>query len=217
MVKENREQGKSAVDAKAGDDKGDSQAEVDLDQIDGSQSGGHDLGRASKSAGTSLDQEESRTCDQQILLNEIKQLKEDKLRVLADFENTRKRLERERDAASKFAINKFASDLLEVYDDMTRALQAFESADVAKDIGDLIDGVRLIMRSLEKLFAKHNIIKIAALGQAFDQTVHQALFTADSSQYPKAKDGEIVEVVKDGFLLNGRLLRSASVGVVRKS
>ena len=160
--------------------------------------------------------EEANAHKESDLLFEIKSLKEDKLRLLAELENTRKRFVREKDEAIKFAVHKFATDLLEVYDDMTRALHAFNNAELSKEMRDLVEGVKLIMRSLDSMFAKHNIVKIDSLGCEFDQNVHQALFTADNTQYLDAKDGEIVAVIKEGFMLNGRLLRSASVGVVRK-
>ena len=163
-----------------------------------------------------LVEEQTNTPNEANLFAEIKALKEDKLRLLADLENTRKRFAREKDEAIKFAVHKFVTDLLEVYDNMTRALQAFDKVELSDEMNGLVEGVKLIMRSLDKLFSKYNIVKIDSLGCEFDQNVHQALFVADSTQYPDAKDGEVIAVVNDGFLLNGRLLRSASVGVVRK-
>ena len=147
-----------------------------------------------------------------LLEAKIKQLEEDKMRAYAECENMRKRFEREKLEVSKYTIGKFALDLLEVYDNMQRALSAIvQNKEISSSI---IDGVKLITKSIEKTFTKNNMQKVNSLGQQFDQNIHQALYSADPSHHPNCKEGEVIEVIKEGFFLNDRLLRCAAVGVV---
>ena len=131
------------------------------------------------------------------------------MRALADAENTRKRGERDRREAEQSGGSKLARDMLPIYDNMKRALEA------AGDAGDgakaLVEGVELTMRSLLNIFEKHGIRLLSPeVGDKFDPEVHEAMFEAP---LPGTKSGDIIQVAGEGFMLHDRLLRPAQVGV----
>ena len=132
------------------------------------------------------------------------------MRVLADAENSRKRADRDRKEAEMYGGTRLARDLLPVYDNLNRALQAIpeESRDAS---AALISGVELTLRELSNVMTKHGITLISpAAGDTFDPQLHQAMFEA---ALPGTKAGQIIQVMTEGFLLHDRLLRPAQVGV----
>jgi len=132
------------------------------------------------------------------------------MRALADAENMRKRSERDRREAENYGGSKLARDLLPVYDNMRRALQASEEANQEANKA-LLEGVELTMRELISVFKKHGIDPIVPeVGDKFDPQMHQAMFEAP---VPETKAGDIIQVMTEGFMLHDRLLRPAQVGV----
>jgi molecular chaperone GrpE len=132
------------------------------------------------------------------------------MRALADAENARKRGERDRREAEQYGGSKLSRDVLPVYDNLKRALDAAtdEQREVAKA---LIEGVELTMRELLHVFHKHGIERVAPeIGDKFDPQIHQAMFEAP---VPDTKAGDIIQVMTEGFMLHDRLLRPAQVGV----
>ncbi len=132
------------------------------------------------------------------------------MRALADAENTRKRGERDRREAEQYGGSKLARDLLPVYDNMKRALDAVGD-DQREASKALIEGIELTMRELLNVFQKHGIERVVPeVGDKFDPQMHEAMFEAP---LPGTKAGEIIQVMTVGFLLHDRLLRPAQVGV----
>ena len=132
------------------------------------------------------------------------------MRALADAENSRKRADRDRREAEQYGGSKLARDMLPVYDNMKRALDAATDEQRAT-FGPLLEGVELTMRELLNIFAKHGIAIIAPqVGDVFDPQHHQAMFEAP---VPGTKAGDIIQVAAEGFMLHDRLLRPAQVGV----
>ena len=138
------------------------------------------------------------------------QLRDRFMRALADAENARKRSDKDRREAEQYGGSKLARDLLPVYDNLKRGLEA--ATEEQREIsGALIEGVELTMRELLKVFAKHGMEVIAPqVGDKFDPKVHEAMFEAP---LPGTKAGEIIQVSAEGFMLHDRLLRPAQVGV----
>jgi molecular chaperone GrpE len=137
-------------------------------------------------------------------------LKDKWMRALADAENSRKRSERDRREAEQYGGSRLARDLLPVFDNMKRAIEAIpqESRETNKAV---IEGVELTMRELLHVFRKHGIEVISPeVGDRFDPAVHDAMFEAP---LPGTKAGDIIQVSADGFMLHDRLLRPAKVGV----
>ena len=138
------------------------------------------------------------------------ELRDKFMRVLADAENSRKRAERDRKEAEMYGGTRLARDLLPVYDNLNRAIQAIPEESRAASAA-LIEGVELTLRELTNVMTKHGITMISpAVGDPFDPQLHQAMFEAP---LPGTKAGQIIQVATEGFLLHDRLLRPAQVGV----
>ncbi len=144
------------------------------------------------------------------LIAERDELKDKFMRALADAENARKRGDKARRDAEQYGGSKLARDMLPVYDNMKRALEAV-SDDQREQAAGLIEGVELTMRALKDVFQKHGIEVITPeVGDRFDPNIHEAMFEAP---VPGTKAGDIIQVSTEGFMLHDRLLRPAQVGV----
>lgn len=132
------------------------------------------------------------------------------MRALADAENSRKRSDRDRREAEQYGGSKLARDMLPVYDNMKRALEAATEEQRSVSAA-LIEGIQLTMRELLNVFSKHGITIIAPeVGERFDPNIHESMFEAP---LPDTKSGDIIQVAAEGFMLYDRLLRPAQVGV----
>ena len=132
------------------------------------------------------------------------------MRALADAENARKRGERDRREAEMYGGTKLARDLLPVYDNLQRALDAATEEQKASDKA-FFEGVELTMRELLNVFKKHGVELLdPQVGDRFDPQLHQAMFEAP---VPNTKAGDIIQVMAVGFMIHDRLLRPAQVGV----
>jgi len=144
---------------------------------------------------------------------ELAETKDRLLRALAETENVRRRLQRERDDAQKYAASAFAKDLLSPVDNLRRALQAMPEAETTDPRArSLRDGVAAIERELLAAFDRHGLKRIDPKGERFDHNFHQAMF---ETERPDVPSGTIVEVLQPGYVLQDRLLRPAMVGVAK--
>ena len=137
-------------------------------------------------------------------------LKDKFMRALADAENSRKRGDKARRDAEQYGGSRLARDMLPVFDNMKRAVEAVteEQKEVA---GPFIEGIELTMRELLNVFSKHGMTMISPeVGDKFDPQQHEAMFEAP---VPGTKAGEIIQVSTQGFMLHDRILRPAQVGV----
>ena len=135
---------------------------------------------------------------------------------LAEMENTRRIAKNDVENARKFAVKGFAKDILEVADNLSRGLDSVAEADREDNV--FYDGVQKTDAGLQKVLGKHGITKIdVAPGMPLDPLVMDALFEIATENAPTGVDpGAVGMVSLDGYLLNGRVLRPASVGVVSK-
>jgi len=137
------------------------------------------------------------------------------LRALAEVENVRKRLERERDDARTYSVTRFARDLLTVADNLTRALAAMPAdarAQADESVKAVIDGVEATERELQAVLGRHGIKPVEAQGQRFDPHLHQAIAEVPAQG---AEPGTVVNVVQPGYVIGDRLLRPAMVTVAK--
>lgn len=132
------------------------------------------------------------------------------MRALAEAENARKRADKDRREAQQYGGSRLARDLLPVYDNLRRALDAArEDGSNASDA--MIEGIELTLRELQNVFDKHGVTRISPeVGDRFDPKLHEAMFEAP---LPGTKAGDIIQVSTEGFMLFDRLLRPAQVGV----
>ena len=145
---------------------------------------------------------------------ELDQAKDQAIRAVAEAENTRRRAQKEREDTAKFAVSGFAKDLLEVSDNLRRALEAMpENADeTGPHVKSLIEGIEATERSLLRTFEKNGIKKLEPLDEPFDPNFHEVMFEAP---VPGKQAGIVMQVMEPGYILNERLLRPARVGVTK--
>lgn len=130
------------------------------------------------------------------------------LRALAEIENVRRRAARDVENAHRYALEKFATELLAVRDTLEMGLEAGEKADVRS----LLAGKEATLKLLTRAFEKFSIAEINPLGQPFDPQLHEAMAMQESAT---AEPNSVLQVVQKGYQLNGRLLRPARVIVAK--
>jgi molecular chaperone GrpE len=143
---------------------------------------------------------------------EIAEWKDKWVRQHAEMDNLRKRTQREKEDATKFAVSGFAKDLLAVADNLGRALQSLPQDILEGDgpVKNLAVGVEMTQKELVGAFERHGIKRVDAIGKPLDPNFHQAMFEVEDPSQPS---GTVVQEVAPGFVLHGRLLRPAMVGV----
>lgn len=147
------------------------------------------------------------------LEGELSALNDRVLRLAAELENTRRRAEREKQDASRYAIASFARDLVAVADIFDRALQMLppEGAEAsAETLTGFAAGVRMTERTLAATLERHGVKKIDPKGEKFDPNLHQAVAQAPAPGVPA---GHVAETAQTGFVIGDRVLRAAMVVV----
>ena len=168
---------------------------------------------------TTADQSEAEAADIQpdastdealvTLQKERDALKEQFLRAVADFDNYRKRIERERRELSEYAAADVLLELLPIIDNFERALQSPDGGDAEA----FKRGVELIHKQMLDLLRKRGVTLIDALGADFDPNVHQAVIHEPSDEH---REGEVMQELQRGYKLGDRLLRPAMVKVAKR-
>lgn len=130
------------------------------------------------------------------------------MRALAEAENTRQRARKDREDAGKFAIQGFAKDLLDFADNFGRALESLP--DDAPEA--ITGGLEAMQRELFNCFERNGIQKVEPLDAPFDPNLHEVMFEAPAAG---KSGGTIIQVIEPGYILNGRLLRAAKVGIAK--
>jgi molecular chaperone GrpE len=134
------------------------------------------------------------------------------LRLQADFENTRKRLEKEKQDFLKFANEGIVLELLNVLDDLERTVELAQSKH--QDLAAFLKGVEMILVHLYELLKEHGVKPIEAQGKVFDPNLHEALMQAENKDVP---EHTVLEELQKGYLLNDRVIRTAKVKVSKKT
>ena len=148
------------------------------------------------------------------LLDEVKKGKDgyDKmLRNQADLENTRKRLDKEKQEFIKFANEGLILDLLNVLDDLERTVDLAQSG--KEELSAFVKGIEMILAHLYEMLKNHGVKPIEAEGKIFDPNFHEALMQVENKELP---EHTIIEVLQKGYLIHGRVLRTAKVKVSKK-
>jgi molecular chaperone GrpE len=144
------------------------------------------------------------------LRREKEALQDRLLRTAAEFDNYRKRMERERRDLSEYMAADILAEFLPILDNFERAL----AAPPGSDPDALRKGVELILRQMLDLLKKRGVSSIAALGETFDPNFHQAVIHEDSDQH---REGEVMQELQRGYLIGDKLLRPAMVKVAKGS
>ena len=156
---------------------------------------------------SSVDSDPASTSELVKLRAEKEELLQTLVRRQADFENFRKRTERDRHDEARRGVERLVVDLFPVLDGFDRALQAQDDPNYE----EYRKGINLIRKQLFDVLSRHGIQRIDAAGKAFDPHLHQAIERVESSEM---SDGQIVHVFQDGYTFHGRVLRPAIVRVV---
>ncbi|NRA72508.1 MAG: nucleotide exchange factor GrpE [Gammaproteobacteria bacterium] len=132
------------------------------------------------------------------------------LRGRADVENMRRRVSIDVEKAHKFALNKFANELLPVADNLDRALLAIDKED--EQFKSIVEGIEMTLTTFNAALAKSGVQIINPVGETFNPELHQAMTMIE---VPGAEPNSIIDVMQKGYELNGRLLRPAMVVVAK--
>ncbi|MFM7083566.1 MAG: nucleotide exchange factor GrpE [Hyphomicrobium sp.] len=148
------------------------------------------------------------------LQTEIEQQKNQTLRVIADMDNLRKRTEREKEDIKKYAITKFAADLINGIDNFERALGAVPKGAAEADpaLASLMEGVGMTERELKSILERHGVKRIWPEGEMLNPHYHQAVMEQHN---PDVTAGTILQVYQAGYLIEDRVLRAAMVVVAK--
>lgn len=144
---------------------------------------------------------------------ELVEVKDRLLRTLAEMENLRQRTRREIDEAQTYGVTRFARELLEVADNLRRAIESVPPGELPEALRNLVAGVEMTEKALLATFERHKIRKVQpARGERFDHKLHQAMFEVPTDEVAA---GSIAEVLAPGYVIGDRLLRAAMVGVAK--
>lgn len=132
------------------------------------------------------------------------------LRLQADFDNYKKRLEKERLEFIKFANGEIIVEILKILDDFERAVEAGKEK---HDFDILYKGVEMIWKDLKDFLKKKGLTEIDAKGKPFNPHEHEAMMQEETSEYP---EDHVIEELQKGYMLNGRVLRPSKVKVAKK-
>ncbi|MEE4192801.1 MAG: nucleotide exchange factor GrpE [Halieaceae bacterium] len=164
-------------------------------------------GEAAADAGEAADDITEAEHTVEHLKDELDAAKDAALRAAAEAQNARRRAEQDVEKARKFALERFASDLLPVVDNLRRALDASSEAE---GVDAITEGVDLTLRSLLDVLKKNGIEVVDPAGEPFDPQLHQAMTMVPN---PDLEPNTVMDVMQQGYTLNGRLLRPAMVVV----
>lgn len=155
---------------------------------------------------------ESKDSKDNDLATEIASLRERLMRALAETENTRRQGERRVQDAQQYAITNFARDLLQVVDNLHRAIEAGETDAESRTGGGLMEGVAATDRILTQILNRFGVEEVKALNVPFDPMKHEAVMETDQTEQPP---GSVVQVLENGYTIHDRLLRPARVVVAK--
>ncbi len=145
----------------------------------------------------------------------VSELEDKYLREHADFENIKKRMEKEKAQAIAYAHEGFARDLLSVIDSLDSAISSIESDEeevTSEKFEKLKEGIELTIEQFAKVFSKHGV-ELIDMDGGFDPNFHEAVMQVDSDEH---NEGEIVQVLQKGYKIRDRVLRPAMVSIAKK-
>jgi len=150
----------------------------------------------------------------EVLEAQVADLNDKLLRAMAETENVRRRAQRDKEDASKYAIKSFAEQMITVLDNLGRALQSVD-ADARSEnpaLENIVVGIDMVVRDLVNGFDRFGVKPIEALGQKFDPMLHEAMYEVENTDVVV---GTVAQVLETGYTLNGRTLRAAKVGITK--
>lgn len=141
---------------------------------------------------------------------ELDEAKDQAIRAAAEVQNIRRRAEKDVESARRYALEKFAQELLPVIDNLDRALDTADTSQEA--VQSIVEGVELTRKSFIDVLAKFNVEQVSPEGEPFDPQLHEAMSMIENKE---VEPNTVLNVVQKGYTLNGRLIRAAMVVVSR--
>ncbi len=154
---------------------------------------------------------EIKEVDYKKLQDELAQTKDKYVRLYAEFENARKRMERERQEFIKYANEELIAEFLDILDDLERSVQAAQTKH--EDYDAFLKGIELVMAHVYELLKKNGVKSIVAKGKKFDPHCHEVLMQEETDQ---ADDGVVLEEFQKGYFLGDHVVRTSKVKVAKK-
>ena len=158
------------------------------------------------------------TSDEDIILKlneEISDLKDQRLRAIAELENFRKRAEKDQSDALKYGVTNFAKEIINIKDNIERAQSSIsDEVKTNEAVKSVVEGLDLIAQATVSTFEKIGIKKVESINQKFDHNLHQAMMEIEKDEI---EPGTIVQEILPGYTLHDRLLRPAMVGVSKNT
>jgi molecular chaperone GrpE len=158
------------------------------------------------------------TSDEDIILKlneEILDLKDQRLRAIAELENFRKRAEKDQSDALKYGVTNFAKEIINIRDNIERAQSSIsDEVKTNEAVKSVVEGLDLIAQATVSTFEKIGIKKVESINQKFDHNLHQAMMEIEKDDI---EPGTIVQEILPGYTLHDRLLRPAMVGVSKNT
>ncbi|MEO0591351.1 MAG: nucleotide exchange factor GrpE [Pseudomonadota bacterium] len=148
------------------------------------------------------------------LKQDLQTAEQETLYAKAETQNLRRRMEKEMQDARNYAATGFARDILSVWDNLSRAVDAIpEALREDEKMKGLVVGIEATQRELEKVFKQHGMERVAAMGMPLDPNQHQAMIEIPSNDH---EAGTVIQEMQSGWMIKDRLLRPAMVGVAKK-
>jgi molecular chaperone GrpE len=159
--------------------------------------------------------EKKETSNEEALQEEVERLRDEKLRLLAEMDNLRKRYDRERLDSIKYGSISFARDILSPDDNLTRALEAIpQNEKNSATVDNLVSGLKMVQKEFSTILEKYGVNKIEALNKKFDHNFHQAVVEVENDE---ADVGTVINEMQCGYTMHDKLLRPSMVGVSKKT
>ena len=159
--------------------------------------------------------EEEEKSNEEALQEEIERLRDEKLRLLAEMDNLRKRYDRERLDSIRYGSINLARDILSPDDNLTRALEAIPQEEKnSLTINNLVSGLKMVQKEFSTILEKYGVKKIEALDKKFDHNFHQAVVEIENDE---VEVGIVINEMQCGYTMHDKLLRPSMVGVSKKT
>lgn len=143
------------------------------------------------------------------LRKRVAELEGDLLRTAADFENSKKRIQKRSDELVKFGNERIILEILPLVDDLDRAITSLDEGSEPRKV---LEGLHLAQNNFHRVLEQHGVETLTSVGQPFDPNFHEAV---GEVRAPEGEEGSIAEEIQRGYLLNGRLVRPSRVKIVR--
>ena len=147
-----------------------------------------------------------------VLQDEVAAHKDKYVRLLAEFDNMRKRHERERNDLIKYAHEEVIVECLKLYDDLERSLSSFKLKEGTD--ANLVKGLEMVYNNMKELMGKYEVKPIEVKGKPFDHNTQEVLMQQETSEFP---DGIVMEELEKGYTLGGKVVRTAKVKVAKNA